>query len=184
MVVNLLSILTLAAATSATVLPGLPTVPFELDGDGKSWELSGLKSVVVDSSYADARNEKGMTLIPPKLTDFANTFAQDLQDVFGHEVTVELGTAGGSDKLFLTLGDESEYLDVAGRETSEGYTLDVGADGVVITGASPLGVWWGTRTFIQQVLVGEGKISFGSGKDSPGWSERGVMVSSSRPMEK
>ncbi|VUC32613.1 unnamed protein product [Clonostachys rosea] len=176
MVVSLFSILTLAVATSATVLPGLPTVPFELDGNEKSWDISSLKSVIVDNSYADARNEKGMTLIPPKLSDFANTFAQDLKDALGHEVNVELGSSGGSDKVFLTLGDESEYLDVAGRETSEGYTFDVGADGVVITGASPLGVWWGTRTFIQQVLIGEGKIPFGSGKDSPGWGERGVML--------
>lgn len=161
---------------AGAVLPGLPTVPFSARDGDEPWRLSSFEAIVVDEAFADATNEKGMTLIPPTLLEFAETFASDLQDVLGHDVDVEVGPSGGDGKLFMTLGNESDFLDVAGRETAEGYAINIEEQGLTITGASSLGAWWGTRTVIQQLLLGDGSIPAGVIEDSPGWGERGMMV--------
>jgi hexosaminidase len=156
--------------------PGLPTVSFELSEDGGAWLLANLDKIVVNEAFAEARDEDGMTLIPPTLSEFASTFAQDIAEVLKHDVEVEVASASSSGQVYLTIDPEISFLDAAGRQTSEGYLLEATEDGVTITGASPLGVWWGTRTLIQQLVLNEGIISYGTVKDSPGWGERGMMV--------
>jgi hexosaminidase len=152
-------------------LTGIPIVPFETSTGG--FDLSSVKSITVDSQYADTIDDDGSTLIPPSLSDFASTFAGDLGS--GVEITTGSGPADGS--IFLTLGDNDGFVDRAGRKTSEAYKLDVAAEGITVTGASPLGVWWGTRSILQQGVLGEGSIPVGSGVDAPGWGTRGVTVS-------
>ena len=123
------------------------------------------------------RDTTGTTLIPPTLREFATTFAGDLKASLGIEITVVEGSERGSNTIFLTLGDEKQYRDVAGRPTGEGYTLTTATSGIVITGASPLGVWWGTRTLLQQAALHEGAaIPIGTGVDAPGWRVRGMML--------
>ncbi|KAH8891925.1 glycoside hydrolase, partial [Thozetella sp. PMI_491] len=78
-----------------------------------------------------------------------------------------------------------DYLDAAGRETSEGYTIATSPSGITIAGASPLGVWWGTRTILQQGVLslassGVPSVPYGSGVDVPGWSARGMMLDAAR----
>lgn len=160
----------------AETLPGIPTVPFEPSGDG-ILNFSSIARIIVDESKADVVNDEGLTLIPPTLLEFAETFAKDIASVWDQNVSVSVGSQGGDDAVLLTLGESNEYIDAAGRETSEGYTLETSDKGVTITGASPLGVWWGTRTLLQQVILGEGSVPAGVAVDSPGWKERGVMVS-------
>ncbi|KAL5946276.1 hypothetical protein ACKVV1_005047 [Pyricularia oryzae] len=172
-------ILALAAAKPALGFPGIPTTPFTQNGDGVL-DLTGLKAIVVNELHADSRDTKGSTLIPPTLEEFAKTFAADVKSVFGHEISVTRGSDAAPDAIFLTLGEAGDYLDVAGRETSEGYTLETASDGVTITGASPLGVWWGTRTLVQQALLGQGTLPLGRAVDSPGWNSRGMMIDAAR----
>ena len=117
---------------------------------GGSLSLSGINSIVVDSRYAESVNTKGETLIPPTLQEFAETFAQDLRALHIN-VSCCAGTNASRGSIFLTLGEPGEYLDVAGRESAEGYSLSVSSDGIKIAGASSLGAWWGTRTVLQQV---------------------------------
>jgi hexosaminidase len=63
------------------------------------------------------------------------------------------------------------------EETSEGYSIHVTIYGIVITGASPLGAFWGTRSILQQATLSGGmKLSLGSAIDSPGWAIRGAFV--------
>lgn len=127
---------------------GIPTVPFvEVGG---SLSLSEINSIVVDSKYAESTNTKGETLIPPTLLEFAETFAQDLRGLHIN-VSCHAGTNASRGSIFLTLGEPGDYLDVAGRESAEGYSLSVSSDGIKIAGASSLGTWWGTRTVLQQV---------------------------------
>lgn len=152
---------------------GIPTFPYATQ-DGH-FDLSTVKRIVVDPRYPGAVDERGQTLIPPTLLEFVGTFATDLEAA-GLPVSYEIGEEASPDAIFITLGTPSAFLDVAGRESSEGYSLSVSAKGINITGASPLGVWWGTRTVLQQAVLSNGTIPYGAGTDTPGWGTRGMML--------
>lgn len=133
----------------------------------------------MDTRYATAVDNNGLTLIPPTLLSFAETFGSDLASI-GIHVPVRLGFQAEEEAIFLTVSDNAgEFLDAAGRPTSEGYSLKVTKSSIIISGASPLGTWWGTRTVLQQAALGELKMAVGDGIDSAGWGERGMMVSHS-----
>ncbi|KAH9215930.1 glycoside hydrolase [Leptodontidium sp. 2 PMI_412] len=174
--------LTLLAAASA-LLPlqisarwvGIPTVPFEASSSKGTFSLKQLKSIIVDSAYQNTVDSKGETLIPPTLKSFASTFSDDLLSSLDLKIPVSIAKAATKNSIFLTLGNSSDYLDAAGRPTSEGYSVTVTAQGIVITGASPLGIWWGTRSILQQGVLSE-KLSLGSATDSPGWGIRGTFL--------
>lgn len=127
---------------------GIPTVPFETSGG--QLRLDEIHSIIVDSRYADSVNTQGESLIPPSLKEFAETFAQDLRGL-NVNVSCSTGASAANGSVFLTLGDSGDYLDVAGRESAEGYSLTVSKSIVEIAGASALGAWWGTRSVLQQV---------------------------------
>lgn len=172
---GLISCCTLVSAD----LLGLPTVPFKSSSD-TLFDVASIKNVVVDSKYASTRDHDGWTLIPPTLQEFAQTLVEDLQDVVNCRASVKQADDRAENELFLTLGSSSDFVDAAGRFTSEAYTLNVTDSSVTITGASPLGVWWGTRTLLQQAALHHGKISVGSGTDAPGWGTRGVFFDAGR----
>ncbi|KXT11042.1 hypothetical protein AC579_7319 [Pseudocercospora musae] len=167
----------LASSVSATLL-GVPTVPFT--GEGSHLDLKDVKTIVVDTAHGSAKDKNGQTLIPPTLDEFAKTFADDWSSVVGNKVSLKHDTIGSHDTVFLTLGNHTDFKDAAGRWTSEAYSLDVSSDGIKIVGASPLGVWWGTRSVLQQAALHDGVIEIGSGIDSPGWGTRGVMFDGGR----
>lgn len=156
----------------------VPTIPFEA-ADG-ALPISSLRSIVVDSRYTDAVNEDGETLIPPTLQEFAETFAADFGKSVGLNLSLSTGVTPGNGSIFLTLDDATDFLDAAGRQTSEGYSLSVTSNGVTIAGASPLGTWWGTRTLIQAAVLNNGSLPVGSAIDAPGWATRGVMLDAGR----
>ncbi|KAI2626457.1 glycoside hydrolase family 20 protein [Hypoxylon sp. NC1633] len=160
-------------------LVGIPTVPYTTSNDG-DYSITSLKSLVVDSKYAESRDEAGETLIPPSLHDFAKTFADDLHSTLDLDIDASVAEEPSPDAIFLTLGDASKYSLASGAQTSEGYTLAVNASGIVISGASPLGVWWGTRTVLQQALLADGSLPYGEGDDAPGWKTRGMMLDAAR----
>ncbi|KAI1758989.1 glycoside hydrolase family 20 protein [Hypoxylon sp. FL1150] len=166
-----------AIATSRLV--GIPVIPFTASDDGV-YSVTSLKQLIVDSKFADSRDETGETLIPPSLQQFAKTFAADLTSTLGLDISVSSGNAVTQDSIFLTLGDPSKYLDVTGAQTAEGYTLSVNSSGIVISGASPLGAWWGTRTVLQQAILSNSSIPYGEGDDAPGWRNRGMMLDAAR----
>ena len=158
---------------------GIPTVPYRSEGS-TSFHLKSVKGIFVDTRYAGVTDTRGETLIPPTLYEFASTFADDLSSTLGIDAEVKksgLGCASGG--IFLTLGSPNDYRDAAGRPSSEGYTIVTNGSGITIIGASPLGVWWGTRTVLQQAVLSNGSslsIPYGSGSDSPGWPTRGMML--------
>jgi hexosaminidase len=133
----------------------------------------------VDSKYQDLVNTEGETLIPPTLLSFAKTFSADLESSLGLHVPVITGNSSSNGTIFMTIAtNSSAFVDAAGRPSSEGYSLEVKPHGIVITGASPLGAWWATRTIIQQgVLDSSMALSVGSAVDTPGWGIRGTFVS-------
>ncbi|WPH03005.1 glycoside hydrolase family 20 protein [Acrodontium crateriforme] len=159
-------------------LLGIPTVPFKTASD-KTFDLSSIRTIAVDPQFVSARDDNGWTLIPPTLKEFADIFAEDLKQSTTPHVTVqECGVEANG--IFLTISNDTKFTDAAGRFTSEGYKIDVSDHGINITGASPLGVWWGTRTVLQQAILHNGKLSLGSGVDSPGWNTRGIFLDAGR----
>ncbi|KAI1484681.1 beta-hexosaminidase [Biscogniauxia mediterranea] len=160
-------------------LTGIPTVPFTTSSDG-SYSVAALKSIVVDTAFAEYRDETGETLIPPSLHDFAQVFTADLNTTLGVDVSLSNADEAPSNSVFLTLDDPTKYTGVSGAQTSEGYTLSVSSSGIVISGASPLGAWWGTRTLIQQAILLNGSLPFGEAVDAPGWGIRGMMLDAAR----
>lgn len=91
----------------------------------------------------------------------ARTFAADLAEVVGRQPEV---TSAGTIAL---------RLDPARTELGdEGYTLDVGT-AVTITGRTPTGVFYGTRTVLQMLRAGR-TIHAGKATDLPRYPERGA----------
>lgn len=161
---------------------GIPTVPFVESSSRGSFSLKHLTSVVVDLDYENAINTEGQTLIPPTLLSFAKTFGSDLETSLELNVPVTTGKCCAKNSIFLTISkNSSAFLDAAGRPTSEGYSIEVTSTGIVITGASPLGAWWGTRTILQQGILDDGmELSLGSATDAPGWGIRGSFLDCGR----
>lgn len=159
-------------------LLGIPTLPFSVS-DG-TYDLSSIQSIVVDTQYASSVDDSMATLIPPTLFEFAQTFGDDLNTIYNIDAAVANGTNSTTGSIFLTLGDPSLYLNASGEPSSEGYSLSVTSDAITITGASPLGVWWGTRTVLQQATLNNGSVPLGSGTDTPGWATRGMMLDAAR----
>ncbi|KAI0380997.1 glycoside hydrolase family 20 protein [Hypomontagnella monticulosa] len=160
-------------------LVGIPTVPFTVSGN-QTYSITELKGIVVDSKFADSRDETGQTLIPPSLQEFAETFLDDLYDTLDLDIDISTADEPTPDTIFLTLGDPSKYSTASGAQTSEGYTLSINSSGIVISGASPLGVWWGTRTVLQQAILSNGSLLLGEADDAPGWKTRGMMLDAAR----
>ncbi|KAI5864562.1 glycoside hydrolase family 20 protein [Durotheca rogersii] len=167
------------SAFAASRFAGIPVAPFT-PSNGGTYKISSLRALVVDSKFAQSRDETGETLIPPTLREFAETFADDLRGTLAADIDVSDAEKPPWDTIFLTLGDASKYTDAAGAQTSEGYTLSVDSSGIVISGASPLGVWWGTRTVLQQAILFNGSVPYGVGDDAPGWKTRGMMLDVAR----
>lgn len=137
-------------------------------------------SIIVDAQYQNSVDTDGETLIPPTLLEFSQTFSADLQSTFHLKVPVTTGKSAQRNSIFITLGNSSTLLDAAGRPTSEGYEIHVMAHGISITGASPLGAWWATRTILQQgILNKNAELSLGKASDAPGWGIRGAFVGDS-----
>ncbi|ETS74157.1 hypothetical protein PFICI_14023 [Pestalotiopsis fici W106-1] len=172
----------IGATEAATFLPGIPTVPFQSVANG-TFSFGDVKTIVVDAQYASSIDEAGQTLIPPTLFEFASVFAEDLGTVINASIEAVNGSSCSDGSVYITIADPASYLDAAGRESSEGYSLDVNSSCLTITGASPLGAWWATRTVLQQLVLSEAdtpSIPIGSSLDVPGWPTRGVMLDAGR----
>ncbi|KAJ5726287.1 uncharacterized protein N7483_007644 [Penicillium malachiteum] len=161
-----------------TRLVTVPIVPFTETGG--SYDLSSLTDIIVDSRYVNAIDHNGQTLIPPTLQEFAETFQEDLKSVLGLDVQVTKGSTRKANSIFLTLGNQTAFVDAAGKWTSEAYELKVDGSGAVVTGASPLGAWWATRSIIQIATTSDSALPKGSAVDAPGWGTRGVMLDAGR----
>ncbi|GAB1208293.1 hypothetical protein APSETT445_007037 [Aspergillus pseudonomiae] len=138
------------------------------------------EDIVVDARYADAIDNDGATQIPPTLQQFAETFQKDLQSTVGIDIPLTSSRTAAVNSIFFTLANETGFQDAAGRYTSEAYTLTVNENGVRISGASPLGAWWGSRSLIQAAVVSGHTLPQGSAVDAPGWANRGVMLDAGR----
>ncbi|PYH66676.1 beta-hexosaminidase [Aspergillus vadensis CBS 113365] len=156
----------------------VPTIPFA-DNNG-TYALSQLTKIVVDARHASTVDTQGQTLIPPTLKEFAATFQEDLRSSLGIDLPLITSSTSSDHAIFLTLSNSTDFRDVAGRFIAEAYALLIDNHGITISGASPLGVWWGTRSLIQAAVVSKHNLPQGSAIDAPGWGTRGVMLDAGR----
>ncbi|KAI1822670.1 beta-hexosaminidase [Xylaria intraflava] len=169
----------LNTVVSASRLTTIPTLSFNTSGHG-SFHISAVHSIIVDPKYAAAVDKDGETLIPPTLSAFAGTFAADLRDIWGLHVNVLEAPRPQPNSIYLTIDESHSYSYAGGEPSTEGYSFEVTPSGITISGASPLGVWWGTRSLIQQSVLSDGSLSHGAAVDSPGWKSRGVFIDGGR----
>lgn len=165
-----------------------PTIPAV-----HSWKLSAHPEfilprtvrVVIDAEHAQSRKDNGLTLIPPTLSDFANTFVGDLQELFpSTHVKVVIqhllpSTLPDDGDIILTLLPDaiaSNLTLAKGAPTTEGYAMEIRTSSVIISGAGAKGVFWGTRTLLQVLVLTDGTFPSGSIMDQPDWQTRGFML--------
>ncbi|KAI5843263.1 putative beta-N-hexosaminidase [Tricharina praecox] len=176
---------TAATATAATALQVLPPVNWTSTTTTTDvFKIANAPpTVYVSSSSAAVRDTDGITLIPPSTLEFANTFAADLLDLFGREFTVQVVDEPPSAGVYLTILPEEargglEYE--SGQATTEGYELEISGALVQVKGAGARGAWWGTRTLLQSLVVGDGTVKAGKTRDAPAVSTRGFMLDAGR----
>lgn len=173
------SLISLYGTVVAARLTGIPTVPYEKDSG--SFDLESVTHIAVDKNFAKSVDDDGHTEIPPTLKEFAETFSSDLSSVINATIIeVDDKKSAPENSIFLTVNKDEDYQTESGDDTSEGYTITVDDKGVTVEGASPLGVWWATRTLLQQAVLGDNKIPKGKGKDNPGWKTRGAFLDAGR----
>ncbi|KAI1114847.1 beta-hexosaminidase [Nemania sp. NC0429] len=177
---------TLYSGVSSSVLVGsrvigIPTIPFHASEHRGTYDISAIRSIVVDEAYAKWVDKSGETLIPPSLREFAGVFSDDLVSIRGlHNIRTVEASKPQPHSVFLTIQEDAHYKYVSGEASPEAYVLEVTGSGVTIRGASPLGVWWGTRSLLQLALLSEGKLPLGKSVDVPGWKLRGMMLDAAR----
>lgn len=148
-------------------------------------------TIYLQSSAASVRDTDGLTLIPPSALEFAHTFATDLKSTFPDlkSVCVEEVDENPGTGIYLSLDpDTDKYSYESGVKTSEGYTITIEEDVINIAGAGARGIWWGTRTLLQELVLARGtkedsrtlKLKTGKAVDSPAYPTRGFMLDAGR----
>ncbi|KAJ5498764.1 Beta-hexosaminidase subunit alpha/beta [Penicillium expansum] len=132
-------VLSLAAVASALQI--LPPVHFDDTGSAhnKGFSLTTTdRTIYLNVDFARWKDQNGLTLLPPSASDFANTFRDDLQELTNS--SWELRTVKQFPKdasgIFLDRADHPDRFTYEnGRETEEGYELEIKDGSVFIQGS-------------------------------------------------
>lgn len=141
------------------------------------------KTIYIDREFANLRDSEGLTLIPPSAREFASTFLQDITALFGSNWTLQevddLPTSGIL--LGPIRGNTSQLIYENGKLSEEGYELEVKPDSVYVGGSGARGMFWGTRTLLQELLAAIGPgLPLGHTIDAPAYATRGFMLDAGR----
>ncbi|KAI1016184.1 hypothetical protein LB504_009196 [Fusarium proliferatum] len=151
----------------------------------ETWSAdSSPKVIYIDNKFASVSDKDGLTLIPPTAHEFATTFQDDLAKITGSNWTLKrvdsLPNNASGISLGSYTGESSDLTYENGKSTSEGYEIIINSNRVFIGGSGARGMWWGTRTFLQLLLAGNGTITSTLGRDSPAYATRGYMLDAGR----
>ena len=141
------------------------------------------KTIYILKSFADNTDTEGLTLIPPTAYEFAETFRQDISQLFGANWTLEKVDQFPAAGIFLGQfrGNASQLTYENGVATEEGYELEVTGTSVFIGGTGSRGLFWGTRTLLQELLLANGTtLPSGRITDAPAYATRGYMLDAGR----
>lgn len=167
----------------------LPPIDWEYDPEPNTFTFTPKRNtkIYLQSSAASVRDTDGLTLIPPSALEFAQTFAHDLESTFQKikNVSIELIGENPGLGIYLSLDPDTEqYTYESGIKTSEGYTIEVTKDAIHVSGAGARGIWWGTRTLLQELVLARGsgslELKTGKAKDSPAYPTRGFLLDAGR----
>ncbi|KAL4996126.1 glycoside hydrolase superfamily [Aspergillus recurvatus] len=175
----------------ASPLQLLPPVPVFSDQDAVRnmiWDAAvSCKKIYIDEGFASKKDMDGLTLIPPSSHDFAEVFLLDLNHITGFNWSLETAEslpdatdARGAILLGAFTGNDSSMTYENGQFTSEGYELDISSSAVSIKGTGARGLWWGTRTVLQMLLIGNNTLPTGRVSDAPAYATRGYMLDAGR----
>ncbi|KAL5339945.1 glycoside hydrolase superfamily [Aspergillus crustosus] len=145
------------------------------------------KKVYLDKAFSSQKDLDGLTLIPPTSYEFAEVFLEDLNSLTKFDWSLEvvdslpdIATADGAILLGAFTGDNSSLTYENGDSTSEAYELDISPSAVSIGGTGARGMWWGTRTLLQLLLIENNKPPTGRVTDTPAYATRGYMFDAGR----
>ncbi|KAI0798369.1 putative beta-N-hexosaminidase [Xylaria sp. FL0064] len=148
--------------------------------------LDGIPTTVyITRSLASHRDTGGLSLIPPSGLDFARVFVGDLEEASGKPWTLEVVDLPPTNVTGIVLqefhGDTSSLSYQDGRPTEEAYVLEIGDNRAVISGAGARGMWWATRTLLQQLMISGWKtVPAYRITDVPAYATRGFMLDAGR----
>ncbi|KAI0966068.1 putative beta-N-hexosaminidase [Xylaria arbuscula] len=142
-------------------------------------------TVYITESLASHRDTGGLTLIPPSGLEFAQVFVEDLNEGSGKSWTLKVvGEAPGNVRgiVLREIDNATSPLTYEDRTpTEEAYTLEIGNHRAVISGSGARGMWWGTRTLLQQLLASNWTtLSASHITDTPAYATRGYMLDAGR----
>lgn len=182
-----LSILALASVASA--LQTLPPIEWDQQ-DSYSHAKHGFslkkadQIIYLQDDLAHWRDQNGLTLIPPSGLEFARTLRDDLQEITNSSWqirTVKQPPKQASGVFLSRSQTPSDFTYEDGTTTEEGYELIVEHHRVSIQGSGARGMWWGTRTLLQQLMLSpHASIPAGRVKDAPAYATRGFMLDAGR----
>lgn len=169
---------------AAAALEPLPPVQWTHDSVSTGFKINNApKTIYVLSSFADTADTEGLTLIPPSAYEFAQTFSKDLSQLSGSNWTLEKVDEFPVSGIFLgPFRDDTTQLTYEnGIATEEGYELEVTSQSIYIGGTGSRGMFWGTRTLLQELLIANGSaLSPGRVVDAPAYATRGYMLDAGR----
>ncbi|KAJ4305873.1 hypothetical protein N0V90_001406 [Kalmusia sp. IMI 367209] len=171
---------------AVTALQPLPPVKWTKSNSSASEGFSlqdAPRRIYLQRSFANHTDTEGLTLIPPTAYEFAQTFSQDLAQLFGANWTVEQVDSFPETGIFLGKfkGNASQLTYENGVVTEEGYEVEVGDASVFIGGTGSRGLFWGTRTMLQELLIANGEpVAPGRVVEAPAYATRGYMLDAGR----
>ena len=171
---------------AAAALQPLPPVQWTTGNSSVSGGFSlknAPQTIYLQRSFANTSDTEGLTLIPPTAYEFAQTFSKDLSQLFGGNWTVQQVNSAPSAGIYLGkfTGDASQLTYENDVVTEEGYELEVRDGTVFIGGSGARGLFWGTRTLIQQLIIANGEpLASGRVVEAPAYATRGYMLDAGR----
>lgn len=152
------------------------TIPGKYTSDGSN-PKPGVIPEIMEWYTTAAQNGKKYTLTADsrivagaELSGVANELKADIRDLFGYDLSVvSSGAAAGDIELILGSGDR-----VAGFD-QETYLMEI-SDKVTITATHSTGAYWGTRSILQALKLGQGSALQGTARDYPEFRVRGFVL--------
>ncbi|KAL4865005.1 glycoside hydrolase superfamily [Aspergillus spectabilis] len=152
------------------------------------WDAkTSCKKIYLDEAFSSQKDSDGLTLIPPSSLDFAQVFLEDLNHITGFNWSLEIvdylpdaAEANGAILLGAFTSDNSSMTYENGESTSEAYELDISSSAVFIGGTGARGMWWGSRTVLQMLLIGGNTLPAVQVSDTPAYATRGYMFDAGR----
>ncbi|KAI2622289.1 glycoside hydrolase family 20 protein [Xylaria nigripes] len=185
MYIGIFLILPGVIAASLQTLPLANTVTLGRDAAGLCFDAVPPK-VYITNTLASHRDTGGLTLIPPTGLEFARVFVEDLSEASGKQWTLEVIPPGRSKHVSGIVlqqyhGNPASFSYENGEQTEEGYELDIGNGRAVISGSGARGMWWGTRTLLQHLMLSNWtSLPPSRLTDAPAYATRGFMLDAGR----